>query len=138
MKTKVFLFLSAVIFSISLLAAPKPLVVLPQKDQGKKVVVVNSTEYKELLKDNKTLLIQLETEKKNWELYAREVLRQKEVNEENNNKLINDYNKLTAELNKAKQNLLSKELTIWKLRGIVGLMLIGIAVAVWLRMKGIL
>ena len=138
MKTKLFLFFTHFFLILSLYAAPKPVVILPEKDQGKKILVVNSPEYKELLKNNKTIINQLEQEKKNWELYAREVARQKEVNEQNQNKLIDDYNKQGAALVKAQKELISKELTIWKLRGVIGLLLVLAAAAVWLRIKGIL
>lgn len=133
---KLFIFITCFLIQLSLLAGP--LVVLPAKDKGKKVVVVDSSEYKELLKNNKQIVEQLELEKKNWELYAKEVARQKEVNEQNQNKLIDDYNKLTAALNKEKSESLKKTITIWKLRGVIGLLLVLAAVAIWLRIKGIL
>lgn len=104
--------------------------IIPEQYKHDTVVVVNSNEYQELLKDKETLE-QLKEDLKNERLFKTEVdeelQRQKEYAE-----------KMVKDLNIMQKKLVEKDLAILK-RNVIIVVLIAIGVGgVYLRMKGVL
>ena len=105
-------------------------VVVPERYKNDVVVVVNSKEYNELLK-NKEIYQQLEVENESLLRFKDEVDKELTRQEQYNNKLIQDLNIL-------QKKVVEKDLAILQ-RNIVILFLVGVMGAgVYLRMKGIL
>ena len=105
-------------------------VIVPERYKNDIVVVVNSKEYNELLK-NKEIYKQLETENQTLLKFKTEVDEELTKQEKYNSKLIQD-------LNIMQKKLVEKDLAILK-RNIIIVCLVGVMGAgVYLRMKGIL
>lgn len=111
--------------------------VLSNKNKDDKIVIKNSSEYQELIKD-KRINNQLRQDVQNWNLYSKEVDKQLTEQYKIQNEMIvkiQDLEKQTLEKDKL---ILRKDLAIlW--RNITIISLIGvIGVGVYLRIKGIL
>jgi hypothetical protein len=105
-------------------------IVVPEKYKNDTLVVVSSEEYQQLLKDKETFA---QIEKDNAQLIAtrdivdQELIRQMEYND-----------KMVRDLNAMQRKLVEKDLIILQRNIIIITLLISIAAAIYLRIKGIL
>lgn len=109
---------------------PQRLLVVPEKYKNDAVLIVNSKEYQQLLKDKKVL----EQVKKENELLSQfkvEVDQELAKQEQYNNKMVQD-------LNRMQKQLVEKDLAILKRNIIIVVLCLMIGGGVYLRMKGIL
>lgn len=104
--------------------------VVPEKYKNDTVVVINSNEYQELLKQKETLA-QLEQDYQNLTSFKLEIDQELLRQESYKNKMIEDLNKLQKEV-------LKKDLTIARLYLILGSLIILILAGIYLRIKGVL
>ena len=104
--------------------------IIPEKYKNETVVVVNSEEYQQLLKDKETYE---QIEKDNKSLYEtnqlvdQELIRQMEYND-----------KMIRDLNTMQKKLIEKDLVILQRNILIAGLLILIGAGVYLRMKGVL
>jgi tRNA(Ile2) C34 agmatinyltransferase TiaS len=105
-------------------------IVVPEKYKNDTLVVVSSEEYQQLLKDKETFA---QIEKDNAQLIAtrdvvdQELIRQMEYND-----------KMVRDLNAMQRKLVEKDLAILQRSIIIITLLISIAAAIYLKIKGIL
>jgi hypothetical protein len=100
-------------------------VVLPEQLKGDKVVVVNTDEYKELLKD-KEIASQLQAELTEKDKFTQSIIKQKQLNDKIQSELLNSYNA-------AKLTISEKDSSIWFRNFIILGLLILIAGYIGLR-----
>jgi hypothetical protein len=106
------------------------IIIVPEKFKGTTVVVVNSEEYSQLLKD-KEIFLQLQNDYKNLKELQDKVDKQIIAEQKNAEKLVNDNNLM-------QKKLVEKDYAILK-RNIISVVLILMIVGgIYLRMKGIL
>jgi hypothetical protein len=111
-------------------AANQKIVIVPEKFKNQQIVVVNSEEFQQLIKDKK-ILEQLQGDHK--------ILNKLKVDiEQELAKQIAYNNKMVEDLNKLQKELLSKKLLILKLYIIIAIMVLVMGGGVYLRLKGIL
>ncbi len=134
MKTK--LIALSLLFASNLIAGP--VVVLPDYYKGNKVVVENSEEYLALIKDNKTLIAQLDKEKSDFKTFSDKIEKQRTKNHEIQSDLVNAYNKEILASAKKDTTIVKKELALIGHRVVIVLLIGVIAAGIYLRMKGIL
>jgi hypothetical protein len=106
------------------------ILVVPERFRGQDVVVVNSQEYNELLKD-KRIFDQLKKD------YNNLTILKKDVDDELSRQHLN-INKMVIDLNKLQQEVIKKRLLILKLYILIAFLILVITGGVYLRMKGIL
>jgi PBP1b-binding outer membrane lipoprotein LpoB len=94
-------------------------VILPEELKNEKVIVTNSVEYKDLLK-NKEIAKQLQNELDEKNKFADTIIKQQKINEKNQSDLLNSYND-------AKKEIAEKNSAIW-FRNFVILGLFGLIV----------
>ena len=113
-------------------STPKPerIVIVPEKFKNQQVIVVNSAEYQQLLKDKK-IFEQLQTDHKALTKLKLDIEEELARQVAYNNKMIDDLNKMQKEL-------LIKRLHILKLYIIIAVMGLAMGGGIYLRMKGIL
>lgn len=112
-------------------------VLIPKRLSDSKVVVVGNAEYNLLLKNSK-IAAQLEQDNKNLAEAKKTVDEQLKHQEEVNNKMVLQIDKLTKE-NAVKDTLIAKKDTrILQLWIALGSVILIFGVCVWLRIKGIL
>lgn len=113
-------------------STPKPerIVIVPEKFKNQQVIVVNSAEYQQLLKDKK-IFEQLQTDHKALTKLKLDIEEELARQIAYNNKMIDDLNKMQKEL-------LIKRLHILKLYIIIAVMGLAMGGGIYLRMKGIL
>jgi hypothetical protein len=104
--------------------------IVPEKYKNDTVVVVNSVEYEQLLKD-KEILRQLQTDLDNLILLKIEVDEELTKQEEYKNKMVRD-------LNTMQRKLVEKDLAILQRNILIIGLLLTIGAGIYLRMKGIL
>jgi hypothetical protein len=104
--------------------------IVPEKYKNDTVVVVNSVEYEQLLKD-KEVLRQLQTDLDNLILLKIEVDEELTKQEEYKNKMVRD-------LNTMQRKLVEKDLAILQRNILIIGLLLTIGAGIYLRMKGIL
>jgi preprotein translocase subunit SecF len=130
MKTLAFLFIFSFVFGAF---AQKTAVVLPERFKDAPVIVVNDDKYKEIIKNNKELALQLDQEKKNLELFTKSVDEQKRVNQEIQNKLIVDYNNAQITIQKLEKQKVQKDLAILWRNIVIATILLMIGVYLYLK-----
>lgn len=110
---------------------------LPQSNKKDKVVLVDSVEYQDLIKDAR-ISDQLKVDVENWNLYSKEVDKQLTEQYKIQNDMVVKIQDLEKQILQKDKKLLQKDLAIlW--RNITIISLIGImGVAVYLRIKGVL
>lgn len=106
------------------------IIIVPEKFKNQQVIVVNSNEYQQLLKDKK-IFEQLQTEHKALERLKLDIEQELAKQVAYNNKMVEDLNKLQKEV-------LAKRLHILKLYTIIAVMGLTMGGGIYLRMKGIL
>ena len=113
-------------------SAPKPerIVIVPEKFKNQQVIVVNSAEYQQLLKD-KQIFEQLQTDHKALTKLKLDIEEELARQVAYNNKMVEDLNKLQKEV-------LAKRLHILKLYIVITVMGLAMGGGIYLRMKGIL
>lgn len=113
-------------------STPKPerIIIVPEKFKNQQVIVVNSAEYQQLLKDKK-IFEQLQTDHKALTKLKLDVEQELARQVAYNNKMIEDLNKMQKEL-------LAKRLHILKLYIVIAVMGLAIGGGIYLRIKGIL
>ncbi len=113
-------------------STPKPerIVIVPEKFKNQQVIVVNSAEYQQLLKDKK-IFEQLQADHKALTKLKLDVEQELARQVAYNNKMIEDLNKMQKEL-------LAKRLHILKLYIVIAVMGLAIGGGIYLRIKGIL
>jgi len=104
--------------------------IIPEKYKNDQVVVVLSREYEELLKDKK-INKQLQLDYENLTKFKTEVDQELNKQEQYNNKMIQD-------LNKMQKQLVEKDLAILQRNVIIAILLATIAGGIYLRIKGVL
>jgi hypothetical protein len=104
--------------------------IVPEKFKGMTVVVVNSDEYSQLLKD-KEIFLQLQKDYKNLKELQEKVDQQIIKEQKNAEKLVNDNNLM-------QKKLVEKDFAILKRNIITVILILVIAGGIYLRMKGIL
>jgi uncharacterized membrane protein len=104
--------------------------IVPEKYKNDTVIIVNSVEYEQLLKD-KEVLKQLQNDLNNLSILKTEVDNELIKQEQYKNKMIQD-------LNIMQKKLVEKDLAILKRNIIIFFLLLSIASGIYLRMKGIL
>lgn len=105
-------------------------IIVPEKFKNQQVIVVNSTEYQQLLKDKK-IFEQLQTDHKALSKLKLDIEEELAKQVAYNNKMIEDLNKLQKEV-------LAKRLHILKLYIVITVMGLTMGGGIYLRMKGIL
>jgi len=111
-------FLSIFLISCSLcFAAPKSVVILPEKFQNSTVIIENSAQYKNLLLKNTDLAAQLQKQELDWKSYSEKVAEQQKYDAAVQSKLLNDYNsgQLTIQRQSATINKQETKLILWRL-----------------------
>ena len=106
------------------------MVIVPEKFKNQQVIVVNSIEYQQLLKDKK-IFEQLQTDHKALTKLKLDIEEELAKQVAYNNKMIEDLNKLQKEV-------LAKRLHILKLYIVITIMGLAMGGGIYLRMKGIL
>jgi hypothetical protein len=106
------------------------IIIVPEKFKGTTVVVVNSEEYSQLLKD-KEIFVQLQNDYKNLKNLQEKVDQQIISEQKNAEKLVNDNNLM-------QKKLVEKDFAILKRNIISVILILIIAGGIYLRMKGIL
>ena len=105
-------------------------IIVPEIYKNDTVVVVNSEEYQQLLKD-KEIYEQLKKDFENFKQVKKDV-------DEELSKQYEYLNKMVVDLNKMQKQLVEKDLAIWKRNIVIACLILSIAGGVYLRMKGIL
>ena len=108
----------------------KNVIIVPERFQGQKIVIVNSNEYKKLLEDKQTFL-QLQGDYKTLEKLKETV--DEELLRQNTN-----VNKMIIDLNNLQRKVVEKNLLILKLYIVIGALVAALGGGIYLRMKGIL
>jgi hypothetical protein len=106
------------------------ILIVPEKYKNDTVVVVNSIEYEQLLKD-KEVLKQLQNDLSNLSNLKTEVDNELVKQEQYRNKMVQD-------LNIMQKKLVEKDLVILQRNIVIVFLLLFIAASIYLRMKGIL
>ena len=106
------------------------IIIVPEKFKNQQVIVVNSTEYQQLLKDKK-IFEQLQTDHKALVKLKTDIEQELAKQVAYNNKMIDDLNKMQKEL-------ILKRLHILKLYIVIVVMGLAMGGGIYLRMKGIL
>ena len=106
------------------------IIIVPEKFKNQQVIVVNSTEYQQLLKDKK-IFEQLQTDHKALVKLKTDIEQELARQVAYNNKMIEDLNKMQKEL-------ILKRLHILKLYIVIAIMGLAMGGGIYLRMKGIL
>jgi len=121
---------SASITSNTTISKTERIIIVPEKFKNQQVIVVNSNEYQQLLKDKK-IFEQLQTEHKALEKLKIDIEQELAKQVAYNNKMVEDLNKLQKEV-------LAKRLHIIKLYIVIAVMGVAIGGGIYLRIKGIL
>jgi hypothetical protein len=108
----------------------KKVIIIPDRFKDREVIIVDSVEYKELLKDKETFK-QLQGD------YKQLVDLKKEVDKELSTQLENK-NKMVIALNEMQKDILKKNLLITKLYIVIFVLCAAIGGGIYLRIKGIL
>lgn len=106
------------------------MIIVPEKFKNQQVIVVNSSEYQQLLKDKK-IFEQLQTDHKALTKLKIDIEQELAKQVAYNNKMIEDLNKMQKEL-------ISKRLHILKLYIVIVVMGVLMGGGIYFRMKGIL
>jgi hypothetical protein len=106
------------------------IVIVPERYKNQTVIVVSSLEYQQLLND-KNIFDQLQKDHANLQLHTKNVDEELTRQENYNNKMIQD-------LNRMQKQLIEKDLAILKRNIIIVCLVLSIGGGVYLRMKGIL
>jgi hypothetical protein len=105
-------------------------VIVPEKFKNQTVIVVSSQEYQQLLKD-KDVFVQLQKDHSNLQEHVKNVDEELTKQENYNNKMIQD-------LNRMQKQLVEKDLAILKRNILIVVLILTIGGGVYLRMKGVL
>jgi type VI protein secretion system component VasK len=111
--------------------------VVPEKYKNDKVVVVNTTEYQELLKDAETAE-QLQTDNKNLKDHISLVDIQLQEQQKVTSELILKNQKLTEDILKKEKVIAEKNSSILKLWGVLIAVLVLIGVYFYIKIRGII
>jgi len=128
----ILLFLAVFSYNFSAFSAEK-VVILPERFLNQKVMVYNTPEYINLLKENLNLTEQIKADDKAFLEFSKEVDNQKDKNHEIQNKMIKEINKQNLTIETQKTIIAKNRLTIAGFIGLLVTIAIGFVAALYFK-----